>query len=191
MSSSQRMTRFSDSLNSRIPNQLILIANSSETLIKNMIAEGVEPAKECSYDVASLRFKFNEVCARVQKFMIDHPNCQLEEVKKYLLMLHQVTNDFRTMLRLERSIGNQPTTPLRKSTPNKVSNQPSGGSQYFSAQQQNTRNLNATFNVTRNKTPAKSSGGSKFLSAQHNVGPAKTTFNVSCKFNCFLSLLKM
>lgn len=115
------------------------------------MAGGVDPTKRCLYDIASLRFKFNEVASSTQKFMTSHPESDCGDVKKTLELVQRTVGDLMTKLRLEKSIGVQPGTPVVRSTPNK---QPAR-SEYHTAESSigptNTtasRKVNATFDVS-------------------------------------------
>lgn len=111
---------------------------------------GVDPTKRCLYDIASLRFKFNEVASSTQKFMTSHPESDCGDVKKTLELVQRTVGDLMTKLRLEKSIGVQPGTPVVKSTPNQPAR-----SEYHTAESSigptNTtasRKANATFDVS-------------------------------------------
>lgn len=76
----------------------------------------------CLYDAASLRFKFNEVFADIQKLMNKNSDYDCEDVKKNALMLRKVIQDLTLQLNLNQSVGTKPGIPLKQSTPkqNKV-----------------------------------------------------------------------
>lgn len=135
------------------------------------MAGDASPAKKCLCDVASLRFKFNEVFVQAQKFMTEHPESDCGDLQKTLELLHKTIGNLTTKLRLEKSIGVHPHTPVKESTPYHLPNP----TEFHTAEQsfgrpnatiqalpQRTANdtfdvsrqpgKNATFNVQRSKT---------------------------------------
>lgn len=88
--------------------------------------------------------------------MTEHPESDCGDLKKMLELLHKTIGNLTTKLRLEKSIGVDPYTPVKKSTPN----HPSNLTEFHTAEQSfdrpnatiratSPRPANATFDVAR------------------------------------------
>ena len=91
----------------------------SEILIRSIIAQGVDVEKDKVWfcDVGSMRFRFNEIFATIQKFMNNNSEYECDEIKKNVLLLQSVVQKLSTKTLLNESVGAQPGTPGAKSTP--------------------------------------------------------------------------
>jgi hypothetical protein len=121
MSDSKKIPRFSDFICGLTKLMLIILINFSELLIQIIVARGVNENGEqtCLFDTASLKFKFNEIYAKIQKLLNQNSDYDCQAVKKNVLILQNVIQDLSTRLRLNQSVGFQPGVPLQQSTPEK------------------------------------------------------------------------
>lgn len=71
-------------------------------------------------DIASLRFKFNEIFAGIQKILNENSDYDCKDVRKNVMLLQSVIQKLSTSLRLDQSIGVQPGNPLKQSTPQRT-----------------------------------------------------------------------
>lgn len=112
------------------------------------------------YDIAIIRFKFNEIEALIYKFMSNHRDYNCVEVEKYLQILQQAARKFHAMISLSESTGrgdpqnpiksSTPVSlvaPLKSSTPRNHTELSPGGNKYYTAQVQQSNQLDLSCEI--------------------------------------------
>lgn len=92
----------------------------------------IDPENEFLYDIASLRFKFNEISSNTMQFMNNYYNHDCKELQKNFQLLLYAMIDCNNEVKLNINSERSPGSPLKKSTPKKCCSQ-SNDEEFFSA----------------------------------------------------------
>lgn len=98
-----------------------------------MLNEGINSENEFLYDVATLRFKFNEISSNTVQFINSYSNNDCKELHENLKLLQRAINDCVNEVIQNKPSDSLPGTPVKKSTPKKSGEQSEGEDLFFSA----------------------------------------------------------
>lgn len=86
-------------------------------MLQDITAEGITTDNVCLYDIAALKFKFNEIEALTRKFMFEWPDDECYEIDDTLRLLRSTVKHCLDQVRMDHSVGLALGHPLAASTP--------------------------------------------------------------------------
>lgn len=74
-------------------------------MLHDITAEGITTENVCLYDIAALKFKFNEIEAQTKKYMSRWPEDDCYDIDKTLRLLRRSVKHCLKQVRLDLSVG--------------------------------------------------------------------------------------